>query len=407
MVEYKKKFQVESMEPKEKNSYSEVRSNNKISLIILLLSLVFFGLLYVLYLSRQDTETLIIKEFLENTLIELGKGSEDKVINQISGYENSAFIVYRDYLVECNSQSIRFMNKQGNSLWEHQVKINKPLMKVSGKSLIIADMGGREIYAVNGSYIDWEKKFDENIINVDVNSSGYVVVVKEAKGLKGAVTLFDSKGNEIFTKGYKDMYIMSAEISPDNSSIVVNNFNTSGLAAYNSFEFLDMRGKTIAGVSAASSLIFPAVSFINKNHILVSGDAGVACYKTDGSLVWSNNFNGRKIYSSGVLENNYAVVAVSGENKPGTAGGNKPEILVLNSEGEITARVNIDSEIININTYSDMIAVNTGRGVNFINRKGQLLGAFSSKTDIKNIYFFSRLEAAVITRQGATIVKTH
>ncbi len=398
------------MEVHEKDVISDVQTNNRLSLIILLILIgIVAGLFLFLYFNNPNmsTEGYNIKDFIENKLLELGEKDGQKVINEIIGFENSAFITYKDQLVECNSQAIKFIDKQGKTLWEYPTKINNPILKKSGSSLIIADIGGKELYAVNGSYIDWEKEFSENIINVDVNSNGYVTVIKEAKGLKATLTLFDNSGNEIFTKGFSGIYILSAKVSPDNRTIAVNCVNTSGVSVISSIEFLDIFGETKAGAVSDVNQVYSAIYFIDRNHVLASGDTGAACYKTDGSLIWGNNFGGRKVYSANILEGGYTAVAASGDNTLGSLLKKRPEVIILNSKGEVFAKHNIEKEILNINAYSDIIAVNSGRMVSFVNRKGKLLSTYSSKSDIKSVYFFSRLEAALVTKQGVSIIKTY
>ena len=82
---------------------------------------------------------------------------------------------------------------------------------------------------------------------------------------------------------------------------------------------------------------------------------------------------------------------------------NFSEIVLLNVKGEKVSQYQLEGTVINIETYSDNIAVNTGREVYFINTKGNLIGKYSSKTDIIGVNFFNKQEAEIVTK-GSIVV---
>ena len=51
------------------------------------------------------------------------------------------------------------------------------------------------------------------------------------------------------------------------------------------------------------------------------------------------------------------------------------------------------------------MAINTGREVYFINSKADLILKYNSLSDVLQVYFFSKDEAAIVTRNSVDIIK--
>lgn len=393
------------MKTQERSDVTSVYNFRMTFIILFLLLVIVAGLLFFVYLKNQEVnfENINVKKIIEI----ISKKNKEQVINEITGNPDSEFCIYKNFLVECDGKTIKAMNKKGSTQWEFHAPFHNPTVKVCDSYMVAADIGGKELYFFDGNYIQWDKKLKQNIINIEISNNGYVIVVREAKGVKAAVTLYKKNGNEIFTSYFSNRYVVSAEISPQNSHVLINCIDTSGVMPFNCLEFVDIYGRSIAAGICDDGTVFPLVEFLDNNTVVIAGNNKLICYKSDGSQKWVHEFNGRIIYSTSIMQGNNIVVAASGTGKPGTLIRKNPELLLFDEKGRQTARCEIDSEVINITSYCDMAGVNTGREVLFINDKGKVTGKYTAKSVIKSIYFYNKLEAAVITKNGVTIVKTY
>jgi hypothetical protein len=377
-------------------------------ILSLLLFLVVLAVACLAYLKSQgiDLKTVRIGElFSVNT--SLNKDKPDKVMFEI-GFDvksRPAFHVYRDLIIRCSNNTIKGINKKGEEVWSLNVSIEKPLLESNGHELLAADLEGKNIYVISGREIKWENKVDGNIINADISADGYVAVVQEQRGYRNIVRVFDPRGMEMFSRNIVHNYVISAKISPLSEQLVINSLDASGVEINPSIEFFDMMGSPFAAKIPQPNTIFPSVWYLDGDLLLAASDSMLVLYDSERNEKWRKEFD--RVYSSGVLLGKYVVAAVETSGDKSSRRTASRGIVIYNSGGQLTGEFHLDEAVKNIRTYSDIIAVNTIREVYFINSRGKFVGKYTSKTDITDVYFFSKLEAAVVTRDRVVIVRTN
>lgn len=377
--------------------------------MFLLLVITILGVALFVYLKSQDIDlkNISIRDLMENNLLIQGREAVGKKTFEMKydTKDHTALSVYNNSVIICTGDSVKSFSDEGTEQWSIPVTINNPLLKTAGPYLLVADMGGKDIYVISGRGIKWSKKLDSNIINADISECGYVSVVQEAKGYKAAVTAFNLQGSPFFTRTIAENYIISARVSPSGKQVLINGVDASGIKAGASLEFTDILGTPLAGKIPKEDVIFSSAWYLDNDYVLAISDSLVLCLDKNRNEKWKQDFAGRKVYSSGVAQGKYAVVAVSGRDKPGVFDGNASELKIFNANGQQGAVCPIDADVENIGICSDMIAVNTGREVYFINTKGKLIGKYASKIDIIEASFLSRKSAAIITKGSVVVYK--
>ncbi|HHW47871.1 MAG TPA: hypothetical protein GXX14_04525, partial [Clostridiaceae bacterium] len=109
--------------------------------------------------------------------------------------------------------------------------------------------------------------------------------------------------------------------------------------------------------------------------------------------------------SSDTCAGKYIVLAVAGNSQLGILGRNDVEVQIVNTRGQPVSAYSIEDEVKNIACYEEIIAVNTGREVHFIDTGGELVKRLAFKSDILNVYFFNKTRALVVTKNSTAIVK--
>ncbi len=366
---------------------------------VLLLVLV-MGIALLVYLKDQkvDIRNLNVGEFISEVFYK-DKGKEaERIIADIKydSKERPVFKVYRDYIIKCTTDRIICLSKEGNEQWTKSVSVANPIIRAAGQYLLVADLGGRNIYMLNGSDIKWSEKADGNIINADINEKGYVSVVRDMKGYKSSVQVFDPHGNWIFIKPSSENFILSARVLPRGDGVVINEIDSSAVTANSSIVFADMEGNQLTGIKY-ENLIFPNVWCFNDGSALAVSESGIFFSDYENNKKWEIEYE--RVYSSNVILGKSAVVAVQ------ESGGKGGSVKILDSGGEMTAEYKLESDAVNLETFGSIISVNTGREVLFINTKGELVGKYKSASDIRYVCFFNKQEAAVITKDGVIVTE--
>ncbi|HEX9062513.1 MAG TPA: DUF5711 family protein [Clostridia bacterium] len=376
-------------------------------ILFVFLMLLILGISLFVYLKSMnvDIRTVSFKEicdliFMNNSII-----TPEKSIGKIDldVKEANSVITYGDLLVKCTSDILKAFNEKGEELWSHQLSIGNPRMKTSGKDLLVYDLGGKQIYILNGKEMKWSKTLDASILYADINIKGNVSVVHEVEGYKGGVTVYDPDGGEMFTRAIANNFPVCAKVSPDGKFIAINTVDTSGVKAASSIEFTDSLGKPCAAArNIKADKLFPGMWFL-KNGVLAVSDTDLVFVDEKGNEKWKKDFTDRRLESSKIVSGDQVVAAIS---KGGSAGAQTTDMKIFDSEGKEIHSFGVDKKVWAVNTCENMISINTGRDAFFYNVKGKLKGKFSTKTDITDILFFNSREAAVVTKSDINVVKT-
>lgn len=377
-------------------------------LAFILLVLLVAGIAGFLYLKDHniDITRISVKDLLQGkglpVAADVGEGA---VEIKYDAKDYPVFSIYKDYIVRCTKNSIAYLNKNGEEQWEYNLSVSDPLVRVGGAELLVADRVSKEVNVFDGKSLKWSKKLDGNILNADINDNGDVAVVHEAKGYSGAVTVFSPMGVDRFTSYIAERLILSARMSPSGKQMLINTVDTSGINAATLIEFADISGKVLPDKINVDNTIFPSIRYINDEYTLASSDSLVVCYGPDKKEKWRQEYPKGKVASIAASSEKYAVAAVNIEGKLPLDGGSGGEIQIFNLKGQKTDTYSVDRQVKNIEACGNVIAVNTGSEAYFINTGAQLLKKYTSMSEIDRVLFFSKQEAAVITKGSIVIIK--
>jgi hypothetical protein len=385
-------------EPLENQKISKVNPRSNIVIFILLIAII-IGIAFFAYLKSQDINitNINIKDLAKNLFTD-GQKTADKSMLEINFdiNEHPVFSTYKEFIIKCTNNSVKWIDKKGNVQLAVQVSLNKPFLKSSGTYLLVADLGGKDIYVIAGKSIKWNKKVTGNIINADINDKGYVTTVQEGDGYKSVVQVFNQEGNESFTRTIAENNVLSAKVSSSGEQIVINKVDTSGIKINSYLEFNNISGdKPFANISLTANL-FPSQWCLDDGAVFIANDKLAMYFDKVGKVRWEKKY--ANIYSTNVVSGKYSVIGVN-------EGNNKTNVIIFNSKGQKLSSYDPGESVINIETFSDIIAINTGKQIHFINTKGKLTGKYNSKSDIEMMFLFNKQEAAVVTHTAVELVR--
>lgn len=367
-----------------------------------ILAIAFFS-----YFANQeiDISKMSFKEFVHA----LQYGNQDarntQLLNEMyfDAGSNPAYAVYREYIVEASKYSIRFVDKK---LKEHSFEafaMNQPMVKTDGIYLVVADMGGKDLVVFNGSQRLWHKTLENTIMSVDINRNGYVLVVHAENRYKSAVTLFDIKGEQIFTLGKAENYIAMAKISPTGESLVFNAMNASNIKINSILEFADIQGRFAENSIQLENTIITHLGYLHNGVIAALGDTGLKFYAPNKKEKATQKIEGN-LFGGCIVDGRYVAVAASEEENQGVYNQSKSRVNIY-EEGDLEGTFQLQEHIRNLSAARETIALNTGRSVYFIDVEGKYLGRFDGKQEITNVVFFDDQHALLVGKSLIQIIK--
>lgn len=393
---------------KTENNTSQEGIGNGVKIIVFLLLLVIIaGTATVAYLKSQDVDlrSVSIKDLLDRSFI--NRDTKYELSSAEFDYDenlNTVFGTYKGYIVKCSRDSIIYIDSNGNEQWTYPLSLNNPVLKTAGSYLLVSDYGAKSILAFSGKEMRWEKNLDNNIINADINSKGYVTVVHGEERSRGAVSVYNRQGMNCFTIGKAENFVLSSKVSSTAKNVFINSVDTSGISTNTVLEFSDLSGKMLNNKVVKENAVFPSLWYMDNGSLLVVGDSMFLLLDKDLKEKLQQNVNG-KIFSSCIADGKYAVVAANPEESTGIFESGSSGIWIYDGNGEKISEYNLKGEVRNITSYDDVIAVNSGNKLRFINLGGDLLAEYSSKEDIKEVFFISRREVLVICKDTFLVIK--
>ncbi len=364
--------------------------------VLLLLAITLVSFFAYLRSQSIDPLTFSVQKFFSDSSNVKQLNEPSKVFEiPYDSKEHPVYGVYSDYLVKCSKDGIRFLDKKGRELWSEGLPLNNPVVKTNGRELLVADIGGRDIYVLNGQSVHWKDKTDASIQNAEIGPGGYVTVITDSTRYNGEVRVYDGNGIELFRSVIANDFAVTAKISPQKDEMVIDLINASGVKSYTYLKFIDINGKELAGKSLPQETsLYPLIWYTGGKSLFAVGDGSIVSMDKDKNIQWEKKFT--KIAGAGITGSGRLAVA--------SIGSNGYELKLFSTSGKEYSSTQLKGDVRNISTFEGIVAVNGGREINFFSERGRNLGRFTSMSDITDVLFFSKYQAAVVTKSYIAVV---
>jgi hypothetical protein len=360
------------------------RRTNIIPFILLLLAVASVASLVYLKSQGVDLKNISIRNIADLGRIFSGSSSQTMLYSsseiKYSNKEHVAFTAFTDFLVTCTRDNIRFLDKTGDEQRTIPVSMNSPVFSTTNNWLLAADIGGKEITLFDRNVVKWSGSADGNIINADVGANGDIAVVHEAKGYKAALTVYDQNGRKRFSTQLAERFVLSASISPSGKYVLITFIDASGVYSSTVIKTVDIYGEKFGTEAQKENDIYIAAHYFGDDSYAAVGMKAVECYDRSGNKKWTQDF-GEEIISSAVTDN-YIAVALKPEAGGSILTGARSKVMVYDQKGRQISEYEAEGEVRTLEAYDNIISVNTGNEVSFINTGGKLLGKYASEIEI-------------------------
>ncbi len=323
------------------------------------------------------------------------KEAHAQYIYEFDAREKPEFIVYKDYIVKCGGSGIWFLDKTGEVIRSEGLIYNNPIIKTNGSLILVADQGTGDMAVLNSGSIQWREKIDESILNADISEDGFVTVITTAKRDNNEVRVFETHGVELFRKVIANDFAVSANISPSEESFILSAIRTGAVGPYSVYKFYDMKGDNLAELSfQASAELLPIFSYNNNGSIFAVGDRAAAAIDPSGTVIWEKQF----LSIAGASPAGNGQFAVAAESEEGSV------MKIYQTDGQELASCELRIKPEGLNAIRGVICVNTSDAAYFYSSKGKIISKYSTGSSIRQVCFFDKNQAAVVTDRQVAVV---
>lgn len=361
--------------------------------------LVSLGILLLVFLGRE-----IAIRFFDYTPPAISESQQKKVkqvdvsINHDETYQHT---VADKYIYFVTTDKIRICDNGGKLKNEVDIITGNPVIKTSGKYVLVADTEGKNAYLLNGEKLKNTIETKGEIVDFSVNSEGYTVLITEGDMHKRDVTVYDTKGKEQFVWNSGSMFVLNAVIADNNKNIVMSILDTQEGKMKTVLSFYNISNpEPIATETYEDELI--ASLEVCGNYVYCVGDSKTLIYRVSGKKSSEILYGGKSLVTYETSNSNI-VLAFS----ESALSGKRYNIETYNHSAKQIGKYEVDSEIKFIDYAEDTIAVSRGRLINIVDISGREKKLLDPGIDINSISFIGTTTQAVgFTADGAYIFST-
>lgn len=365
----------------------------KKSVLCIAVILILVVIMSAFYIFQEDFRNWIDIHILNKDITE-----EDIISIDLDTSKSNQVYVYNKYIALLNNQVITLYNNYGDKLTNINININTAIFDSSEKYLAIAEKGGGEICLILDKNYLWSNKVEGEIFQVHVNKNGYVAVITKDKTYKSILTLYNSDGTQLFKSYFSYTRIIDVSISNDNKYVAIGEIDSSGVLIKCNIKILSIQdakaGKEDAYIytyNADNGKLLTDINYQSKGQLICMYDDSIHIIKDKENKEILSINNKQVTFMSANLENSAVYVE---EEKTGVF-KTSSHINIINTQNDQISTYNLEDVLKSLYAKDNIIAVNTGTEVYFLNTKGWLIKKYSTKHEISNIMFSEHIAGLV------------
>lgn len=397
VVEFKNP-QTESMED---NNKKKVNRRKLAIIIVIAILIVIIAIGIIIYTSNRE-----FRNFMDKYVLRKDITDENVAVIDIDYDSNTNIIPYGRYICILAENNLEQYNSSGKKEQEVKIEINNPIYDVNGRYLVIGEKGSQKIYLISGTQIIWEKNVDGNLSKVTVNRNGYVSTIISGTSYKSVIVTYDDKGNELFKSYLSNTTAIDARISQDNNYLGYAEINTSGTVIQSNVKIISVKEaaekntEPIFNYTAPQNSLILRLKYQDKNRLICVYDDSIHMIESNVDVKLMDLQEERKITFGGAQLTNCIYRMVEESTGPFTANTNV-EMYNIATQKESTYLV--EGVVKHVANYDNIMALNLGSEVDFINTSGWLIKRYTSRQEIRNIVICDGI-AGIIYRDKIELI---
>lgn len=373
-------------------------NKKKISIIIICSVIIIALAIFIgIYINNKEAREWIDKNIFRKEVI------QDNVTTiDLKEGQNNNIYAFNKYIGILNKNKFDIYGNTGNKEKELEMQISNPLFNSANRFLIVGENKGQKVYLIEDKEIVWDTEIEGNIAQVHVNKNGYVAIVIVDTSYKTVIAMYDPKGNEMFKKYLSTSRTADVDISNDNKYLAIAEIDTSGTMIQSNVRIIsinDPANEQDETYQGEANKLITNIKYQDKNKLvcMYTDCIHVIEDKQDKSII--NNENKRVTFQSVELNNHF----ISIEERSSGLFTADSVVKIVNSENKNEKEYTINSSIKEISTYGNIIALNLGTEVEFINTGGWLVKRYIANQEITQIAVSDNI-ASIIYRDKIEIV---
>ncbi len=383
----------------------EVKKINKKKIIIvtiITILIIALATIIAIYINNKDARNWIDKNILQKE-----KTQNNLPSIEIEDESNSNIYAFNKYVGILNKNNFKIYDNTGKEEKNLTLEISKPIFNYNGRYLAVAEEKGQKLYLIADKDILWERDIEGNIAQITVNKNGYVAVTIVDTSYKTVVELFDSQGTSLFKTFLSSTRVVATSISDDNKYLAIAQVDTSGTMIQSNIKIMsidDAKNKTENTIkkeyNGENNDLITNIKYQEKNKLLCMYTDKITEIKSDETVETLQEYKDKKVSFASIELANSSVTIEEKSSGLFTADS---VVNIMNSDNKSISLYTAEAVTKEIYTSGNIIALNLGSEVEFINTSGWLVKRYTADQEITSIVLSNSI-AGIVYRDKIEII---
>lgn len=383
---------------------NEEKIDKRKIIITIIISILVIAIIAVIvtYIYNKEARMWIDKNVLRKEI-----SQNNLPIIELDEGKSSEIYAYSKYISVLRDNTLEIYDGNGRKDGELQVEITKPIFNSNGRHLVIAEEKGQKLYLITGKTIAWEKTVDGNIAQVNVNQNGYVAVTIVDTSYKTVVIMLDNEGNELFYSFSSTTRVVDVAISNDNKYLAIAELDTSGTMIQSNIKVIEIeearknpKNSTKKIYNCEKNDLITKIEYQDKDRLLCKYTDKITAINPNETVDTIVDYKDKKISFAAIKLSNTSIVIEEKSSGLFTADS---VVTITNSENRNNVIYTTESVAKEIYTKSDIIALNLGTKVEFLNTGGWLVKKYIAEQEINDVVLSGSI-AGIVYRDKVEII---
>ena len=320
--------------------------------------------------------------------------------------QNANVYAFNKYIGILDQAKFTVYSNSGSKEKELDVQISNPLYSSANRFLAMAEKGGQKFYLITDKDVSWDATVEGNISQVFVNKNGYVAVVITGTLNKTVIKMYNPSGKAMFTQYLSTTRAIDVSISNDNRYLAIAEIDTSKTVLQSNVKIIsiekaeknadDYLEKTY---SSATGKLITNIRYQDKNKLVCMYTDGISVIENDQENTLVDTKDKKIAFQSIDIDNNICYV----EEKSSGLFTADSVVNITNIDNKSSKQYTVNYVAKEIFTNVDIIALNLGTDIEFINTGGWLVKRYVANQEITNVVVSSNI-AGIVYRDKIEII---
>lgn len=355
-----------------------------------------------LYVSNKQ-----IREWMDKNVFRKEVEQDTAITIELNEEQIENIYAFNKYIGILNQTKFTIYGNTGNKEASLDIQISNPIFSSANRFLAIAENKGQKFYLLEDKNIVWEAELDGNISQIYVNKNGYVAVLITGTSNKTVIKMYNPEGKEMFSIFLAYTRAVDVSISNDNKHLAIAEVDTSGTMIQSSIRIMSIdkaeKGQTEDSLektyTSEVGKLITNVRYQEKGKLICMYTDSITEIENEKENILLESNDKKIIFQAIELENNICYV----EEKSSGLFSADSVVNIINTDSKETRQYTVNYVAKEIYTNRNIIALNLGTEIEFINTGGWLVKRYIANQEITSIVVSDSI-AGIIYRDKIEII---